>query len=450
MAAIKALKITDAVSSGNVAAINGWAQQVGSAINTLQNSVAVAQNSANDASAAASSATSDVVPPDPSAFSASQSGYIIDGVLYSQVTVSYTAPSPLNGFAGIFLVVKGYRGSATPVKVNEDNFTGTAGGSQSFNTTLQRTGETVTFYAVAKNSSEVARSDWEGAPSTTVTLNGNATAPNAPTGLAVTSQPLGNTLAWNENFESNMLGYNVYRNTSNSFGTASKIGNVATTRLGAPSFVDKGTAVGTTYFYWVTAVDTGKLESSASAVASNSPGAVDFATSQVTNNTLAHVGDGGGRYGALVPSLATSDNLPSGTSTLIPTQVQINNAIDPNGNLILKNVDSSASTNDTTTSATAVPMSGVSQTIVTKGNKVQVILTGSFWIETGTGTGTVMIYRDGAQIAIGEVGIAVPMFSSMVVMDAPNAASHTYTGYWMTNSGTLRGDFITIQAVEEG
>lgn len=61
-----------------------------------------------------------------------------------------------------------------------------------------------------------------------------------------------------------------------------------------------------------------------------------------------------------------------------------------------------------------------------------------------------MIYRDGAQIAIGEVGITVPMFSSMVVMDAPNAASHIYAGYWKTTGGTLRGDFITIQAVEEG
>jgi hypothetical protein len=55
------------------------------------------------------------------------------------VTTQYTAPNPLDSFAGVFLVAKNYNGSATLVKVGEDTFLGAAGTTQSFVTILQRT-----------------------------------------------------------------------------------------------------------------------------------------------------------------------------------------------------------------------------------------------------------------------------------------------------------------------
>jgi hypothetical protein len=204
--------------------------------------------------------------------SISESGYTIDGVVYSEVTATYTAPTPLDTFTGIFLVAKNYRGSAQLVKVAEHHFAGAAGTSASFKTTLQRTGETVTFYFVAKNSNGGTVEDWATAPSTTGVLDGNASAPNAPTGLAATSTNTGISLSWNANAESNLAGYKLYRNTTNNFGTASLLNNVGTTRSGAPNYFDATGSYVAVYYYWVTAVNTAAQESSNSAVASGVSG----------------------------------------------------------------------------------------------------------------------------------------------------------------------------------
>ena len=134
-------------------------------------------------------------------------------------------------------------------------------------------------------------------------------------------------------------------------------------------------------------------------------------------------------------------------------EAQSNSAIDASGNLLLKNIAQSTSTNSTTTSTSMVAIPGVSQSITTRGNKVDVRLTGPFWIELGSGTGSVYVYRDGptgVQLLIGEVGVTAPMMGTISVIDTPSAASHTYAAYWQTTAGTLRGDYITLQAVELG
>lgn len=131
---------------------------------------------------------------------------------------------------------------------------------------------------------------------------------------------------------------------------------------------------------------------------------------------------------------------------------RVGGAMDVNGNLILKNISQSSPTSATTTSATMTGISGVSQTIVTKGNKVDVTLSGSIWIEIGTGyIGAIAIYRDGSQIGSAqEIGVTLPVPVCIRFIDAPNAGSHTYSASWQTSGGTLRGDFIYIQAVELG
>jgi hypothetical protein len=210
---------------------------------------------------------------------------VIDGVLYSEVTCSYTSPTPLGTFAGVFLVAKNYRGSAELVKIHEHTYTGVAGGSASFKTTLQRTNETITLYLVAKNSSEAARSDWGNAPSQTVVLDGNASAPNAPTGLSASATRFGVSLSWTENSESNLAGYNVYRNSSNNSGTATKIAPIQATKTGSASYQDNTADPNATNYYWIKAVNTADLVSSFSSVASNTPLALSIpAGSNVIDN----------------------------------------------------------------------------------------------------------------------------------------------------------------------
>lgn len=262
--------VSTAMTSGEVnrgfATLDSQVQDLSQSVDYLDNSVSDLQDTTQtlvDNTALAGQVTG---------ISISESGYTIDGTVYSEVTATYTAPTPLGTFTGIFLVVKNYRGSAQLVKVAEHNFAGTAGTSASFKTTLQRTGETVTFYFVAKNSNGGTVEDWATAPSTTGVLDGNASAPNAPTGLVATSTNTGISLAWNANAESNLAGYKIYRNTVNTFGSATLLNNVGTTRSGAPNYFDATGSYVAVYYYWVTAVNTAAQESSNSAVASGVSG----------------------------------------------------------------------------------------------------------------------------------------------------------------------------------
>jgi hypothetical protein len=93
----------------------------------------------------------------------------------------------------------------------------------------------------------------------------------APTGLTAFAEALGVRLSWNQVVGVvPILTYNVYRNTSNSFGGATKIASVSSNGTGAQGYFDKSASVNTLYFYWVTAVSAGSgIESGASSVASS-------------------------------------------------------------------------------------------------------------------------------------------------------------------------------------
>src|SRR5262249_50583970 len=86
--------------------------------------------------------------------------------------------------------------------------------------------------------------------------------PSVPTGLTATGA--GISLNWADNTEANLAGYNVYRSTS-SGGTYTKLND---SPIVDSAYIDGATAIGTTYFYKVTAVDNAGNESAQTAAVS--------------------------------------------------------------------------------------------------------------------------------------------------------------------------------------
>jgi fibronectin type 3 domain-containing protein len=89
--------------------------------------------------------------------------------------------------------------------------------------------------------------------------------PAAPTGLTATAGLKSVSLDWNDNTEPDLASYNVKRSTT-AGGPYSQVANVTVS-----SYTDNGLTAGTTYYYVVTAVDTGAHESGISNEASATP-----------------------------------------------------------------------------------------------------------------------------------------------------------------------------------
>jgi hypothetical protein len=85
----------------------------------------------------------------------------------------------------------------------------------------------------------------------------DTTPPAAPTGLAATAGDGSVSLNWDDNGETDLDGYNVYRSTTSGSGYAQLNGSV----LGSSDYTDNTASNGTTYYYVVTAVDTSSNES---------------------------------------------------------------------------------------------------------------------------------------------------------------------------------------------
>jgi hypothetical protein len=97
----------------------------------------------------------------------------------------------------------------------------------------------------------------------------DVTPPNPPTGLIVSgtgSQSV--SLNWNDNTDSDLAGYNVYRSTT-SGGSYIKVNGPL---VNASDYTDNSVTNGTTYYYVVTAVDTHSNESDNSGEVSATPG----------------------------------------------------------------------------------------------------------------------------------------------------------------------------------
>jgi predicted phosphodiesterase len=90
--------------------------------------------------------------------------------------------------------------------------------------------------------------------------------PAAPTALSATAGDAQVTLDWDDNTETDLAGYNVYRSTSPG-GYYTKMDSL----LPTSGYLDLAVVNGTTYYYVVTAVDQGNNESSNSNEASATP-----------------------------------------------------------------------------------------------------------------------------------------------------------------------------------
>ena len=93
-----------------------------------------------------------------------------------------------------------------------------------------------------------------------LTVATDPTAPNTPSGLAVTtpSSATALTISWSANSESDLSGYYVYRSTSSggSFALLATLGAVTT-------YTNTGLSAATNYYYKIAAYDTSSFESTA-------------------------------------------------------------------------------------------------------------------------------------------------------------------------------------------
>lgn len=100
-----------------------------------------------------------------------------------------------------------------------------------------------------------------------LTKTGQSSAPAAPTGLTAVAGNGTVSLDWNNNNESDLAGYNVYRSTTSGGGYGKLNSSLVTTS----AYTDNTVTNGTTYYYVVTAVDTTNYESAYSGQAAATP-----------------------------------------------------------------------------------------------------------------------------------------------------------------------------------
>jgi glucuronoarabinoxylan endo-1,4-beta-xylanase len=93
------------------------------------------------------------------------------------------------------------------------------------------------------------------------------TPPAAPTGLIATGNDGSVSLDWDDNSESDLDGYNIYRSTTSGNGYS----KINTPLIGVSQYTDNDVINGTTYYYVVTAVDISSVESSNSSEVSATP-----------------------------------------------------------------------------------------------------------------------------------------------------------------------------------
>jgi hypothetical protein len=116
---------------------------------------------------------------------------------------------------------------------------------------------------------------------TPVSTGDDGTTPNAPSNLVAEAGAESIKISWDAPTQNtdgssilDLFQYRIYRNTTNNFGTSSLVG-----RISGDVFTDGSLTGGTTYYYWVTALDFTGNESVESAVASAEAALVETARS---------------------------------------------------------------------------------------------------------------------------------------------------------------------------
>jgi len=186
------------------------------------------------------------------------------GKLQQLVSITFTPPGA--HFFGVQISVSNYHGSVFPSVI-------TSGTTSPISFVLDITGEVASFGVDAYSPNSVFASSVSPAPTISTALNGQTTAPPAPsvaTFLAAT--PTGYQFAFN--YEGALLqdviqSYNIYRNTTNSSSGATFIKNVPQPSANSGVYTYQETVPnGTTYFYFVSSLNLQGLESTKTAMQS--------------------------------------------------------------------------------------------------------------------------------------------------------------------------------------
>ncbi len=158
-----------------------------------------------------------------------------------------------------------------------------------------------------------------------VTVNGSGggdtTPPAAPTNLVANGGDGQVTLDWDDNSESDLAGYDVYRGTSSGF-TPSSSNRLNTSLLTDSNYTDTTVTNGTEYFYVVSAVDTSNNVSLASNEASATPsapvggGSVVIAGTTYTESDFASYDSASNQDDPATGSVVIDDSVS-------PTEIQI-------------------------------------------------------------------------------------------------------------------------------
>jgi len=206
------------------------------------------------------------------------------GKLQQLVSITFTPPAA--HFFGVQISVSNYHGSVFPSVI-------TSGTTSPISFVLDITGEVASFGVDAYSANGVFASSVSPAPTISTALNGQTTAPPAPsvaTSLAAT--PTGYQFAFN--YEGALLqdviqSYNIYRNTTNSSSGATFIKNVPQPSANSGVYTYQETVPnGTTYFYFVSSLNLQGLESTKTAMQSGtvSNGSLLNSSGQIITNQV--------------------------------------------------------------------------------------------------------------------------------------------------------------------
>lgn len=194
-----------------------------------------------------------------------------DGTVVPSILVTWDLPpDEFIRLGGLYRIQ--YKTSVAPF-YSEWN---TVSGLQNFDSITDVVIGTTYLVRIRSENEKGATSGWSTPVS--VTVAGDTSAPAAPTTLtAIVGTGKLVELDWDDNTELDFGEYEIYRNTVNNFGTSVYVGSVR-----ASKFIDANVTIGTTYYYWVVAVDRSENSSIPSAVASATPTTVGATSVDLT------------------------------------------------------------------------------------------------------------------------------------------------------------------------